>query len=159
MRPDSTRLRATHRPSNYRGFTLSETLTAIVAVIVLGAVAHTMWRVSELRSRRGDATEALLAVQAAQDQYFGIHARYANQAELAASPPAGLGIKPTSRRGHFEISIRSSDDGLGYWAIARAVDREGQTLDARCVELRLDQNGRQSALDAQGEDQSADCWR
>jgi Tfp pilus assembly protein PilE len=145
--------------SNARGFTLSETLTALVALIVLGAVVVTMWRVHELRSRRGDAIEALLALQTAQDQFFGTHARYANEGELTTDPPAGLGIKPTSRHGHFDISILNSDDDLGYWAIARAVAREEQAADTRCVELRLDQNGRRFAVDAEGADKSADCWR
>jgi len=109
--------------------------------------------------RRHDAMDALLAVQAAQDRYFGEHARYADETQLTAEPPGGLGIKPVSRRGLFQISARNSEDDLGYWATARAIDLEGQPADTRCVELRIDQNGRRFAIDAKGEDRSADCWR
>jgi Tfp pilus assembly protein PilE len=143
----------------HRGFTTSEVLTLLVALTVLAAIAISMWRSHELRVRRQDAIEALLALQAAQDGYFGEHARYADEIQLAAEPPEGLGIKPVSRRGYFRISARNSEDNLGYWATARAIDREGQSPDERCVELRIDQNGRRAAVDADGADRSADCWR
>jgi Tfp pilus assembly protein PilE len=142
-----------------RRFTVTEVLTVLVALAVLAAVSVSMWRSNELSMRRRDAMEALLALQAAQDRYFGEHARYADDAQLAAEPPGGLGIKPVSRRGLFQISARNSEDDLGYWATARAIDREGQSADTRCVELRIDQNGRRFAVDAKGEDRSADCWR
>jgi len=137
---------------------MSEVLTVVVVVIVLAAVTVSMWRSHEFRVRRGDAIEALLALQAAQDRYFGEHARYADEARLEAEPPAGLGIKRVSSRGYFRISVRNSEDALAYWATARLVEREGQTRDARCVELRIDQNGRRFAVDADGVDRSADCW-
>jgi Tfp pilus assembly protein PilE len=146
-------------PSIYRGFTLSESLTVLIALTVLAAVSVTMWRSNELRARRGDAIEALLALQAAQDQYFGKNARYAIESQLETEPPAGLGIKPTSRRGFYEIEVRSSDDGLGYWAVARMIRREDESADTRCVEMRIDQNGRRFAVDSKGVDRSEDCWR
>lgn len=147
------------RLSRPRGFTLSEVLTVLVALTVLAAIAISMWRSHELSVRRKDAIEALLSVQAAQDRYFGKHARYADDAQLAAEPPRGLGIKPVSRRGFFQISARNSEDDLGYWATARAIDRDGEFPDTRCVELRIDQNGRRFAVDSKGVDRSADCWR
>lgn len=147
-----------HRASLNRGFTLAEVLTVLVAIVVLGAVTITMWRSSDLRARRGDAVQALLALQAAQDRYFGLHARYASEAQVAAPPPAGLGIEPKSRRGYYEISVRNSPDNLGYWATARMIPRADESADERCVELRLDQNGRRFAVNAKGEDRSADCW-
>jgi len=143
----------------HRGFTLTEVLTILVALTVLAAVSVSMWRSHELTERRRDAMKALLALQAAQDLYFGEHARYADVAQIFAEPPAGLGIKPESPSGFFRISALNSEDDLGYWATARAIDREGTSADTRCVELRIDQNGRRFAVDSQGADRSADCWR
>jgi type IV pilus assembly protein PilE len=142
-----------------RGFTLTEIVTALVVALVLAAVAVVMWRSHLLRERRGDAVQALLAVQTAEDQYFGLHARYADETQLAAAPPAGLGIKPKSRLGFYTITIRNSADNLGYWATARAIPDGDATRDSRCVEMRIDQNGRRVAIDAAGEDRSADCWK
>ena len=146
----------THMPRT--NFTLSEVFTVIVALIVIAAVAIPMWRTHELRTRRDDAIESLLAVQFAQDQYFGKHARYAHDAQLGANPPAGMGLKAVSARGFYQITVRSSGDDLGYWAIARARVLDGEATDTRCVEMRIDQNGRRFAIDSEGADRSADCW-
>ena len=141
-----------------RGFTLTEIATALVVVTVLAAIAVVTWRSHALRTRRGDAIEALLALQAAQDQYFGQHARYPSESQLSTKPPAGLGISAKSRLGYYAISVRNSEDNLGYWATARLIPRAEEPRDARCVEMRIDQNGRRFAVDAAGEDRSADCW-
>jgi len=140
-------------------FTMREILTAVVVVVVLAAVAVPMWRTHQLRIRREDAAEGLRLVQLAQDNYFGKHARYANEADLQISGTEPTPDKALSPRGYYQISVRRSDDELTYTAIARVVPLEGQTEDTRCVELRIDQNGRRFAVDAAGEDRSADCWR
>ena len=93
----------------------------------------------------------MVAVQAAQDKYFGTHARYADGT-------AALGLKNTSPRGLYEIRVQPAADALGYWAAARSRALPGERTDARCVELRIDQNGRRFASDADGVDRSADCW-
>jgi prepilin-type N-terminal cleavage/methylation domain-containing protein len=153
-------MRPRHRHSSIpRGFTLTEIVTSLVVITVLAAIGVVMWRSHALRERRGDAVQALLALQSAQDRYFGEHARYASETQLAAKPPAGLGIGPKSRLGYYSISVRNSEDNLGYWATAREIPSAAETQDARCVEMRIDQNGRRFAIDAAGEDRSADCWR
>ena len=113
-------------------------------MVVIAAIAVPMWRTHELRARCEQAIEALLALQAAQDQYFAIHARYADQTQL----PAAAGI-----------TVHNSGDGLAYRATARVITPEGDNPDTRCVEMRIDQNGRRFAVDSAGVDRSADCWR
>jgi len=147
-----------HHSSIPRGFTLTEYITALVVAAVLAAIIVVSWRSQALRQRRGDAIQALLALQAAEDQYFGLHARYASESQLAAAPPAGLGINPKSRRGFYAITVRNSEDNLGYWGTARAIPHPDAPPDSRCVEMRIDQNGRRFAVDSKGEDRSADCW-
>jgi len=139
--------------------TIREWLTGVVVLIVLTAVAVPMWRTHELRVRREDAVEALRAVQVAQDDYFGKHARYATEEQLRDAAPKAMPSKGMSPRGYYRISLRRSEDELTYAAIARIAPLEGQPEDTRCVELRIDQNGRRFAVDAAGEDRSADCWR
>ena len=139
--------------------TIKEWLTAVVVLVVLAAIAVPMWRTHQLRIRREDAAAALQLVQVAQDDYFGKYARYANEEQLRASAPEAMSGKGMSPRGFCQIALRRSDDELTYTATARVVPLEGQTEDTRCVELRIDQNGRRFAVDAAGEDRSADCWR
>jgi Tfp pilus assembly protein PilE len=140
-------------------FTVTEMLTALVVVVVIVAVAVPMWHTHQLRIRRQDAMDALRAVQIAQDDYFGKHARYANDAQLRASAPQALTGKALSARGYYQLTLSRSDDDLTYSVAARVVPLEGQVADTRCVELRIDQNGRRFAVDAEGVDRSADCWR
>ena len=97
-------------------FTVKEALTALVVLVVLTAVALPMWRTHQLRVRRQDAAEALRAVQAAQDDYFGKHARYADEAQLRASAPQALSAKSMSPRGYYVVSLKRSDDDLTYTA-------------------------------------------
>lgn len=140
------------------GFTLAELLTALVVVAVLTAVAVPLWRVHLLRVRRTEATAALITLQSAQDRHFGRQARYADSAQLTRPAPEGLGLQTQSAHGYYEITLRTSDDGLGYRATARAARATGQSDDTRCAEFTLDQNNRRNAVDAEGNDRSADCW-
>jgi type IV pilus assembly protein PilE len=140
------------------GFTIKETLTVVVVLVVIAAVALPMWRTHQLRVRRQDAADALRAVQTAEDEYFGKYARYANEAQLRASAPRVLSDKAVSTHGHYQITLHKSDDDLTYSASARLVPLEGEMVDTRCVELSIDQNGRRFAVDAEGVDRSADCW-
>jgi type IV pilus assembly protein PilE len=146
-------------PRRTRGFTLAEILTVMVVVIVLLALAIPMWRTHQLRVHRADGRAALIAAQSAQDRYFGVHARYARGAEITAPAPSGLGLAPASEHGFYRIEVTTSADGLAYVATAHAAGAQGQQDDSRCAELTLDQTGRRTALDASGEDRSADCWR
>ncbi|HYJ40192.1 MAG TPA: type IV pilin protein [Steroidobacteraceae bacterium] len=140
-------------------FTLAELLTAVVGLVVIAAIAVPMWRTHQLRIRRVDAADALRAVQSAQDEYFGKHARYADEAQLRTSAPQAMSGNALSARGYYRITLEKSDDELTYSAVARAVPLDDEIADTRCVELRIDQNGRRYAVDATGEDRSADCWR
>lgn len=133
-----------------RGFTLAELVTALVVVAVLAAVAVPLWRAHLLRVRRADATGALIKLQAAQDQYFGRNARYADAAQLK--------LPSVSTHNFYQVEVKISDDGLAYVATARAAPGTGQNEDSRCVEFSLDQNDRRRAVDAGGNDRSADCW-
>lgn len=142
-----------------QGFTLAELLTALVVVAVLAAVAVPLWRVHLLRVRRAEATTALIAIQTAQDRYFGRHARYAGAADFTRAAPEGLGQRTHSDGGHYELALSTGDDGLAYIATTRAVRATGQSDDSRCTEFTLDQNNRRRAVDADGNDRSADCWR
>jgi type IV pilus assembly protein PilE len=138
--------------------TAKEALTAIVVLVVIAAIAVPMWRTHRLRTHRQDAVDSLHALQTAQDDYFGKNARYANEAQLRAAAPRALSARSLSGRGYYQLTLQKSADDLTYSAIARIIPMEGE-MDTRCVELRIDQNGRRYAVDAEGVDRSADCWR
>jgi type IV pilus assembly protein PilE len=132
------------------GVTLIEILTVVVALAVVVAVAIPLWRTHQLRERRQEAIEVLLAIQTAQDRHFGAHARYADAHQL--------GVVLDAVQYTFEVKL--SDDALGY--VASAITRVEPITggaDARCARMSIDQHGRRSATDSSGEDSTADCWK
>ncbi|HTU68671.1 MAG TPA: type IV pilin protein [Steroidobacteraceae bacterium] len=140
-----------------RAFTLVEVLTALVVIGVLAAIAIPTWRTHLLRVRRADARDSLVALQAAQDRYFGRHARYASGAQLSA--PDGLGLAATSKQGLYSIVLDTSADELAYTATARPIARAGQDADDRCAVFSIDHVGQMRAVDSAGADRSQDCWK
>jgi Tfp pilus assembly protein PilE len=142
-----------------KGLTWKEALTGVVALVVIAAVVLPMWRAHQLHVRRQDAVDALHAVQVAQDEYFGKHARYADEATLRAIAPTALSPDGRSAHGYYRLTLQKSKDELAYSATARVVPLQGEVSDTRCVELRIDQNGRRFAFDADGLDRGADCWK
>jgi len=145
----------THRSA--RGFTLAEVLTALIVVVIVTAVAVPMWRNHQLRIRRADALGALLALQAEQDRFFGQNARYAKA--LTRKSPEGLGLTATSPHGFYDIELRTADDGLAWSATARPVERQDVEGDTRCAQYSIDHLGMRRAVDAEGKERTADCWR
>jgi Tfp pilus assembly protein PilE len=144
--------------NRHSGLTVIEVLTVLVALVVIAAVAYPLWRTQDLRARRADAIEALEALQKAQDLHFGRHAKYADGHLLTLPPPEGLGLPARSRRGFYEIDLERNADALGYVATAKVIPMPDEAPDPRCMELRLDQHGRRSAVNLAGADTSADCW-
>lgn len=141
------------------GLTLIETLTALVALVVLAAVAIPLWNNHQLRQRRDSAIDALLSVQTAQDQHFAQKASYADDQQTFAEAPAGLGVKRHSPGDHYRVEVQRSADQLGYVAVAIVSrDPQGTRVDSRCSEFRLDEQGRRWSLDLEGKDSTADCW-
>jgi len=141
------------------GFTVIEIITALVALVVLAAAAIPLWNNSQLRQRRDDAVDALLALQAAQDRHFAINARYADEAKTFEESPFGLGVERASPGAHYELTVQRAADQLSYVAIATvARGKDDARADTRCHEFRLDEHGRRWSLDAAGKDSTADCW-
>ena len=102
--------------------------------------------------------EALVAIQKAQDEQFGRHARYADVAKLTAAAPEGLGIPRRTPRAYFELDVQMGEDGLSYVAIARAIPDPERKPDTRCAEFRINHQGRRTAINDQGTDTTRDCW-
>ena len=152
-------------PGDYRGVTLVEFLSLLIVLVIIAAIAVPSYRIHRLRIERRDATDALLAVQAAQDKYLMQRGQYSER--LTAPPPLGLGLAGRSRLGFYAIGVRFNPDSSGY--LARAIPivtsnsgsgaRVSRPHDATCRTFSIDQNGLKSAQDESGADSTRDCWR
>jgi type IV pilus assembly protein PilE len=70
-----------------RGFTLLELMIACAIVAILTAIAYPSYMTSVQKSRRGDATSALLGIASQMERYNTEKGTYAT-ATLGAAPPA-----------------------------------------------------------------------
>ena len=147
------------RSPGTRGFSLTELLVALAILALLAAAAVPVWNRQVERSRRLDATDALMRIAVAQERFHFENGRYAGAGELAAMPPAGLGISGTER-GYYVLELRAlaGDPALGFEARATAQQPGAQDGDETCRIFALDSTGARSAETAGGENSSEACW-
>ena len=135
-----------------RGVSLSELLVVIAVSAILASIAVPSYRAYLLRSRRVEATAALLQLSAAQEQFYLQHNTYTDQ--LTPAPPDGLGLQEVTENGFYDVAIDSAD-AAGFHATARA--RGDQADDSHCAAFTLDATGARTARD--GSDAIVtDCW-
>lgn len=142
-----------------RGFSLTELLVTLAILALLAAAATPLWIKQLERARRLDATDALVRVAVLQERFHFENGRYARAGELAAPPPAGLGVAGTER-GYYQLRLRAPEGGLaGGFAAEAVADPEGpQGGDDQCRVLSIDSTGRRSAENADGQDSTEACW-
>ena len=141
------------------GFSLIELLVALAILALLAAAATPLWMSQIERARRLDATDALMRIAVLQERFHFENGRYALAGELAAAPPAGLGVSGTER-GYYQLRLQAPQGATANRFTARAAaDPNGpQARDEQCRTLSLDSTGLRSAESATGEDTTSTCW-
>ena len=140
-----------------RGVTLVELLTVIVIIAILSSIAVPTYRSYVLRAQRTEATATLLRVQAAEEKFFAQNNIYAD--DLAAAPPAGLGIPAITTSNYFDLTVEVLEEGSGYRITARPHAGGGQHDDDKCRVYTVDHNGLKAARDNNDRDNTRECWR
>lgn len=131
-----------------RGFTLVEALIALAVVAILAALAWPSFMGAVQRSRRVDATAALLQVQLAQERWRSGHASYA--ADLAT-----LGLDAAASP-HYRLAITASA-AHRYTAVATAVGT--QAGDTACTSFVLTLEAGRASMGSTGSAPVGTCWR
>jgi type IV pilus assembly protein PilE len=129
-----------------RGMSLIELMVVVAIVALLATIAVPSYRQFLLRSHRAEAKSALLNLAAAQEKFYLQNNTYTDQ--LAAAPPAGLGLPATTANGYFTVAIGAADTD-GFTATATAAG--GQAQDSSCATFTINQAGARTAT-------SSSCW-
>lgn len=130
------------------GFTLLEFLVCVSIAGLLAALALPGYRQHLRVSRRLEAREALLRVQALQERHYFQHGRYASSLEELAADAL------RDERRFYRVELRAEAGGQRFTAVALPVG--SQARDRDCVELSLDDSGRRDARGAA--DAATRCW-
>ena len=138
-----------------RGFTLIELMITVLVVSILAAIAIPSYRANALRSRRTDATAALMRVQTAEEKFFLQYNAYTN--DIVNVAPAGLGFgSNSSQSGYYQVAVALT--ALGFTAQATPIAGQGQEGDAKCATFSIDQNGNRTATGTDS-NPNQNCWR
>jgi type IV pilus assembly protein PilE len=141
----------TARRLHQRGMSLMELMIVVAIVALLGTIAVSSYRSQMLRANRVDGTSALLQVQVAQEKFFLQNRRYAaDNTELAAAPPGGLGIAVTTPGGHYSLVLQAPT--ATTYTIA-ATPAGAQVDDTACPAYSVDEQGTRTPANTTG------CWR
>jgi len=139
--------------SKSRGFTLIELMITVVIIGILSAIAVPAYRSYVQRSKRSEATSALLRIQAAEEKFFLQNNAYS--ANLAGVPPAGLGMVTVTESGNYNLALAVAAGGF----TATATTTSTQADDSKCRTFTINQNGVRTAADAGAVDNTAECWK
>lgn len=118
------------------GVTLIELMIAVVVVALLAMVAIPSYQESVRKSRRGDAFNALAAVQQAQERSRGNFPSYCpNLASAPTSSVCGLGVNANTPNGHYTLELGTSPAPNATSYDVTATAQGGQAADTRCLKM------------------------
>lgn len=137
------------------GFTLIELIIAVAIIGILAAIAWPNYQQHVQRSRRADATSALLDAANRQEQFILNRGRYANNL-------ADLGIQAATPDGFYRIGISAPTAACPiascYELAAVPAAGSPQANDARCQLFVLRSNGTREARNNDNQVTTNDCW-
>lgn len=154
----------------HNGFTLLELLVVMVVVAILAAVAIPSYTDYIRKSRRTEATSALLRVANGMEKFLLANNTYptaitelvnGSGGTLTGVGSMGLissGPDWTTTSGNYAVSIVADADGPQSM---RATPRIGtpQADDSECALLSLSMTGNRTSLDSSNADTTDVCWR
>lgn len=150
------------QPSSSQGFTLIELMIVIVIVAIITSIAVPSYQDQMLRTRRTDATEALLSIAALQERYYLQNNVYADVDDNLWNADTAQGFYTISMAENLVCpgtDASELDPPLRCFILqARPAAGSPQSQDTECAVIQIDSAGRRLAFDSEGNQQIAECW-
>jgi type IV pilus assembly protein PilE len=143
------------------GFTLIELMIVVVIVAVLLIVAIPTYLSQIRESRRTEARNYLVELASREERYYATQNAYTSTASNLGY--AGFGSGNPVGGGYYYISAPTVPDPNNasqpsFSLTALPVTGKGQDKDSYCASFTVESNGKRTALNSGGTDDSSYCW-
>ncbi|MFZ0549997.1 MAG: type IV pilin protein [Steroidobacteraceae bacterium] len=143
------------------GFTLVELMIVVVIVTILLIVAIPTYLNQMRESRRTEARNYLVELASREERYYATQNAYTPTASNLGY--AGFGSGNPVGSGYYYITTPSVPDPSNssqpsFSLTADPVAGKGQDLDTQCASFTVESNGKRTALNSSGTDNSSVCW-
>ena len=135
-----------------KGFSLIELMVTVAIVGVLAAIAYPSYTEYVNRSKRAEATAALLAATQALERYYSVNNTYLNAGALAAVFATRV---PASGGQNYAIAAQGNPTATTY--LLRATRNGSMAADA-CGDFQLSHTGERSLAAGTHTKALDDCW-
>lgn len=143
------------------GFTLIELMIVVVIVAILLIVAIPTYLNQMRESRRTEARNYLVELASREERYYATQNAYTGTASNLGY--AGFGSGNPVGSGYYYISTPTIPDPNNasqpsFSLTALPVTGKGQDQDTYCASFTVESNGKRTALNSGGTDDSSYCW-
>jgi type IV pilus assembly protein PilE len=149
------------RAFRHAGFTLIELMIVVVIVTVLLIIAIPTYLSQIRESRRTEARDYLVELASREERYYATQNAYTPTASNLGY--AGFGSGNPVGSGYYYINTPTIPDPNNasqpsFSLTALPVTGKGQDKDTYCASFTVESNGKHTALNSGGTDDSAYCW-
>ncbi len=141
-----------------RGFTLIEVMIAVAIVAILASIAYPSYQEQIAKSRRNEATNALMVGAQALERYYSANGRYTTTAGGSTLPAVYPTKVPESGSSHYSIVVSGTPSANSFTLMAQ---RAGAMAGDDCGNFTMSETGEMALVDKPSSSSKtlADCWR